>query len=330
VKACWTSGTVWVRFALACGALLFTASLGPTALAQAPVPTQSELVHHTIEVYPLWQERAPGAQSDLEDETPTLTVMRPHRGRENGTAVVIAPGGGYIGLAGMLEGIEPAAWFTARGVTAFVLTYRVGPKARLPIPLLDGARAVRLVRANADAFGIDPARIGMMGFSAGGHLAATTAVEATVGDADSEDPIERVSSRPDFLILAYPWLEAVQVHADGTSPYCDFAEIRGGPPCDPQDYTRFRPVEHVTKAAPPTFLFHTTDDELVPVVGTVRFYEALVDSGVPAELHAFGTGPHGVGLGGRSPALSRWPELLEEWLRAGSLLEEAPPDVERE
>src|SRR5207237_7394823 len=139
----------------------------------------------------------------------------------NGTAIVIAPGGAYIGLAGTLEGVEPAAWFTARGATAFILTYRVGPQARLPISLFDGARAIRFVRANAKTFGVDPARIGMMGFSAGGHLAATTAVDATAGDPKADDLVERVSSRPDFLILAYPWLEGMQVRSDGTSSYCD-------------------------------------------------------------------------------------------------------------
>jgi len=315
------------RNALIAAMAILASSSGQPALAQVPTPSETTLVQQKVEVYRLWAERAPGAEGDLEDETPTLTVFRPQGGRTNGTAVVIAPGGAYIGLAGMLEGVEPAAWFTARGVTAFVLKYRVGPKARLPIPLLDGARAIRFVRANADTLKVDPERIGMMGFSAGGHLAATTAVDATTGEIDSADPIERASSRPDFLILGYPWLEGMQVRADGTSSYCDFAKTRGGPPCDPQEYARFRPVEHVTEAAPPTFLFHTTDDGLVPVAGTVRFYEALVESRVPAELHAFATGPHGAGLGGRSPALSHWPELLQEWLRARQLLGEPRSDV---
>jgi acetyl esterase/lipase len=325
-----TSRTVLAQAALSGAVFIVTSSFGQTALAQAPAPKRTELVQQKVDVYRLWAERAPGAQGDLDDETPTLTVFRPQGERANGTAVVIAPGGAYIGLAGMLEGIEPAAWFTTRGVTAFILEYRVGPKARLPIPLLDGARAIRFVRANADAFNVDPERIGMMGFSAGGHLAATTAVDATAGEPDARDPIERVSSRPDFLILAYPWLEGMQVRADGTSSYCDFAKMRGGPTCDPREYAQFRPVEHVTKAAPPTFLFHTTDDELVPVAGTVRFYEALVSSGVPAELHAFETGSHGSGLGGRSPALSHWPELLEEWLRSRRLLPESATGPARE
>jgi acetyl esterase/lipase len=312
--------------ALVCAMAVSALSWGQTALPQIPASNSFELVQQKIETYRLWPGRAPRAQSDANEETPALTILRPQGGRTNGTAIVIAPGGAYVGLAGMLEGVEPAAWFTARGATAFILTYRVGPKARLPIPLLDGARAIRFVRANAQAFGLDTARIGMMGFSAGGHLAATTAVDATAGEPKSQDPIERVSSRPDFLILVYPWLEGMQVRADGTSSYCDFANRRGGgPACQPKEYAQFRPVAHVTRTMPPTFLYHTTDDELVPALGTVRFYEAEVENGVPAELHAFATGPHGSGLGGHGRALSHWPELLEEWLRARQLLPEAGP-----
>ena len=231
-----------------------------------------------------------------------------------------APGGGYLALASSLEGLEPAAWFTARGVTAFVLTYRVGTTARLPTPLLDGARAIRFVRAHAAEFQIDPDRIGMMGFSAGGHLAASTAVDATLGRLDATDPIERFSSRPDFLILAYPWREATKVLPSGASSYCTFAMALRGPACDPKDYAAFAPTAHVSDRTPPTFIYHTTDDETVPVGGSIRFYEALVAHKVPAEFHAFASGRHGSGLGGYSPALSLWPELLDQWLRALNIL----------
>lgn len=288
----------------------------PDPLAAYHVGAELKAVPSTaVDVYRLW----PGAGKD-EAGTPTLTVMRPHAGRGNGTAIVIAPGGAYIGLAGMLEGVEPAAWFTAHGVTAFILTYRVGPAARLPVPFADGARAMRFVRANAKAFEVDPGRIGMMGFSAGGHLAATTAVDATPGNPDAADPIERVGSRPDFLVLAYPWLEGMQLRADGTSQYCEFLLHSGASECRSQDYVRFRPLDHVTKDMPPTFLYHTTNDELVPVSGTVRFYEALVERGVPAELHAFESGHHGSGLAGDMPLLSEWPVLLEHWLRGRGLV----------
>ena len=272
------------------------------------------------ETYRLWPDRAPNASSDTPDETPTVTLFRPPLGKANGTAVIIAPGGAYIALAGGLEGSEPAAWFTARGITAFVLKYRVGATARLPTPLLDGARAVRFVRTHAAAFRVAPKRVGMMGFSAGGHLAATTAVEATPGHAADPDPVERASSRPDFLILGYPWLEGTQITGNGTSQYCNFARLRAPAPCNPADYVAFAPTRRVTETTPPTFIYHTTNDELVPAAGSVRFYEALVAHKVPAELHVFESGHHGSGLGGPSPALSRWPDLMQEWLRGRGLL----------
>lgn len=271
-----------------------------------------------IDVYRLW----PKGKDYAGAAEPTLTVMRPHPGRANGTAVIIAPGGAYIRLAGMLEGVEPAAWFTAHGATAFVLRYRVGPEAPLPVPFDDAERAMRFVRANAETFDIDPARIGMMGFSAGGHLAATTAVNAKPGDPDAEDPMARVSTRPDFLILGYPWLEGMKRRDDGGSQYCDFAKMAGWDDCRARDYDRFLPIKKVTADMPPTFIYHTTNDELVPVSGSIRFYQALVDHGAPAEFHAFENGSHGTGLGGADVALSSWPDLLGKWLNGRGLLEQ--------
>jgi len=277
------------------------------------------------ETYRLWPDRAPLATGDSPSETPTLTVFRPG-GRSNGTAVIIAPGGAYIGLSSVLEGVEPARWFTTRGVTAFVLTYRVGKYGRLPKPFPDGARAVRFVRVHAAEFKIDPSRIGMMGFSAGGHLAATTAVDATPGNPDAADPAERVTSRPDFLILGYPWLEGTQTEPNGHSSYCDFVASALHETCNPQDYISYYPTKHVSSDTPPTFIYHTTDDGLVPVSGSVRFYLALVANKVPAEMHLFQTGPHGTGLGGDDPQLSQWQYLLQEWMRARGLLAEPPRD----
>jgi acetyl esterase/lipase len=287
-------------------------------LTSAPTPGALATIS-----YRLWPDAAPGAPDATAASTPTLTVYRPFIARPNGAAVVIAPGGAYIGLASRLEGAEPAAWFTARGITAFVLTYRVGPKAMLPIPLMDGARAMRFVRAHAADFRVDPNRIGMMGFSAGGHLAATTAVDATAGDPQAADPIERISSRPDFLVLVYPWLEGTQLRPDRGSSYCDFV-TRLKAPCSPDQFAKFTPLAHVSDKTPPTFLFHTTNDELVPVGGSTRFYQALVDHGVPAELHAFADGRHGSGLGGGSPILQTWPGLLDMWLRARGVIDPSP------
>lgn len=308
-------------FALSLSFVGLASSVGAEELKpDAPLPAEL-----TPGAYRLWPGRAPNAMSDSAAETPTLTVFRPQFPVANSPAVVIAPGGGYVLLAARLEGVEPAAWFTSRGVTAFVLTYRVGTSARLPTPLLDGARAIRFVRAHAAELKIDPHRIGMMGFSAGGHLAAMTAAEATPGQPDAPDPVERVSSRADFLILAYPWLEATNLRPNGTSAYCDFAKYLLRAACNPKDYVRFEPTSHVDSKAPPTFIYHTTNDETAPVAASIRFYQALVDSGVKAEFHGFESGRHGSGLGGQSRALSRWPELLDEWLRGRGVLEGNPP-----
>lgn len=300
-----------------------TISNGPVA-AQAAAPAPADTVALPaaalgLETVRLWQGRAPEASSDGAAETPTLTLFRPQFNTENGTAVIVAPGGGYMALSMMLEGRQVADWFTSRGITAFVLQYRVGPKARLPIPLLDGARAVRYVRANAARFKINPNRIGMIGFSAGGHLTATTAGKADAGMATSPDPIERVSSRPDFAILAYPWLEGAAIEPTGKSQYCMFQ----GTACDSKRYIQYRPINDVTESFPPTFIYHTTADSLVHATGIVSFYQALIAKKVPVEMHIFANGQHGTGLGGADPALTHWPELLEEWLRGQGLLKKA-------
>ncbi|WP_315760278.1 alpha/beta hydrolase [Sphingomonas sp. Y38-1Y] len=301
--------------------MIFASFWTALALSMAPSPQQpSGEPVLGMETVRLWPGRAPEAKGDGPDETPTLAIMRPHRGHENGTAIVVAPGGGYVGLADNLEGRQVADWFASRGVTAFVLKYRVGPKARLPIPFADGQRAVRYVRANAATLGIDPARIGMIGFSAGGHLSATVATLGEAGRADASDPIDRVSSRPDFLVLGYPWLEGMKLDARGRSQYCDFSPVN----CDPKRFERYQPVRTVTERTPPTFIYHTTADGLVPAMGSLRFYEALQAKKVPVELHVFANGDHGTGLGGADPALARWPELMENWLRAQRLLDRKP------
>ena len=307
------SGLILALAALASGAS--AQGVGAGLKPDAPVPAILQ-----TPTYRLWPGRAPNATSDAPAETPTLTLFKPQANKANGTSVIIAPGGAYVGLAAMLEGTEPAAWFTAHGVTAFVLTYRVGGLARLPTPLLDGARAVRFVRSHAADFKLDPKWIGMMGFSAGGHLAASTAVDATDGLDAATDPVERVSSRPDFLVLAYPWLEATAIDAQGRSQYCTFARLGAKQPCVPKEFEGFAPIAKVDSRTPPTFIYHTTDDKLVPVQGPLKFYAALVAHKVPAEIHVFEPGDHGSGLGGSNPALSRWPDLLEAWLRLHALI----------
>lgn len=268
-----------------------------------------------IDTYRLWSGRAAGAQGDGIDETPTISRFRLQPGLANGAAVIVAPGGAYLGHASALEGRQVADWFAARGVTAFVLRYRTGAKSRLPVPFSDGHRAIQFVRANAMKFGIDADRIGFVGFSAGGHLGATIAATAVEGDPDAADTIDRVSSRPDFLILAYPWLEGTVIEADGMSPYCRFARDFAKASCRSEEFVKYQPLLLAHGAMPPTFIFHTASDGIAPVGASVRFYQALLAHKVPAELHVFEKGEHGAGLGGSDPVLSQWTNLLDHWLR---------------
>jgi acetyl esterase/lipase len=241
----------------------------------------------------------------------------PHPGRENGSAVVIFPGGAYVGLAANLEGRQVADWFTARGFRAFILKYRVSSNGYLlPIPLLDARRAVQTVRGRAGDYHIDPNRIVVIGFSAGGHLAALSGTKFVPGNPDANDPIERASSRPDYLVLGYPWIGAISSDTSHLS-YCKLFNVMDR--CEALR-AAYSPDLFVTKDTPPTFWYHTFNDQTVPVEQGLRFYEALVKAGVPAEAHIFANGPHGTGLGSGDPALDQWPDLLEKWLRAQGLL----------
>jgi acetyl esterase/lipase len=270
-----------------------------------------------IQTIRLWPGDAPEAKGKACEDTPTLTIFEPWRGYENGSAVVVLPGGGYVGLAGNLEGSQVASWFTSHGFRAFVLSYRLSSHGYLlPVPLLDARRAIQTVRARARDYQIDPKRIVVIGFSAGGHLAALSATQFIPGNPDAEDTIERVSSRPDFLVLGYPWIGAISSDTSHLS-YCKLFNVMDR--CEALR-TAYSPDLFVTRETPPTFLFHTFDDETVPVEQGLRFYQALVKAGVPAEAHIFATGKHGSGLGKGDAALDQWPSLLETWLRAQGLL----------
>jgi len=228
---------------------------------------------------------------------------------------VIPPGGAYVGLASNLEGRQVADWFAARGVTAFVLNYRLGVENPYPIPLLDAQRSVRLVRSLSASYDLSPNRIGIMGFSAGGHLAAMEATASDEGKPNAADPLERFSDRPDFLILGYAWLNAMQPNNRNLITYCSV--LRSFPARDCTDWEqKYTPAVHVTANTPPTFIYGTSDDAVVPVQASVDFYSALVAAGVSAEMHLFRHGAHGTGLGGGDAALDMWPTLLEAWLRA--------------
>jgi acetyl esterase/lipase len=279
-----------------------------------------------VETIRLWPGPAPQAKGDTCDDIPTLTVFEPHPGTGNGSAVVIFPGGAYTHLAGNLEGRQVADWFTARGFIAFILCYRLGSHGYLlPVPLLDARRAIQTVRARAADYHIAPNRIAVIGFSAGGHLAALAATQPVPGDPNAEDSIDRASSRPDYLVLGYPWIGAITTDTSHLS-YCKLFNVMDQ--CEALR-AQYDPVLFVTRDTPPTFLYHTFTDQTVPVEQPLRFYDALVKAGVDSELHIFASGGHGSGLGKGDPALDQWPNLLEIWLRAHGLLtaENASPAV---
>jgi acetyl esterase/lipase len=270
-----------------------------------------------IQTIRLWPGPAPQAKGDTCDDIPTLTIFDPHPGTATGSAVLIFPGGSYAHLAGNLEGRQIADWFTARGFRAFILSYRLSSNGYLlPVPLLDARRAVQTVRARAADYHISPDRLVVIGFSAGGHLAALSGTQFIPGSPDAEDPIDRVSSRPDYLVLGYPWIGAITTDTSHLS-YCKLFNVM-----DQCETLRaaYSPDLFVTKDTPPTFIYHTFTDQTVPVEQTLRFYNALVKAGVDSELHIFANGPHGTGLGKGDPALDQWPGLLENWLRAKGLL----------
>jgi acetyl esterase/lipase len=274
-----------------------------------------------IQTIRLWPGDAPEAKGTTCDDIPTLSILEPQPGHENGSAVVVLPGGAYRGLAANLEGRQVADWFTAHGFRAFVLRYRLSSHGYLlPVPLLDARRAVQLVRARALDYHIDPNRIVVIGFSAGGHLAALSGTQFVPGKPDAEDPIDRVSSRPDYLVLGYPWIGAISSDTSHLS-YCKLFNVMDQ--CEALRLA-YSPDLFVTKETPPTFWYHTFNDQTVPVEQGLRFYEALVKAGVPAEAHIFANGPHGTGLGKGDAALDQWPSLLETWLRAQGLLSAKP------
>ncbi len=280
--------------------LVATASLSamPAQQAASPLP---EL---------LWPNGAPMAQGTAEIDQPTLTTFLPVNNPTK-TGVIIAPGGGYAGLATQKEGDDFALWLNARGVAGFVLKYRLGPNYHHPVELGDAQRAIRTVRAKAAQLGIAPDHIGMWGSSAGGHLTASAGTLFDQGPAANADAIDHESARPDFLVLAYPVITLEDPYAHTGSRHF----LLGDNP-DPALVEHMSLEKQVTKDTPPTFLYTTTDDGTVPVMNSVMFYSALVAAKVPAEMHIFAHGPHGTGLASGFPDLKGWPDLLATWMRS--------------
>jgi acetyl esterase/lipase len=289
-----------IAFALSGLVVIF---LAVPCLAQGPVATSppTEL---------LWPQGAPGAAGDEAADKPTLTAFLPPADQANGTAVVICPGGGYGHLAIDHEGTQIAQWLNSMGVAGFVLRYRIAPRYHHPAPLQDVQRAIRTVRARAGEWKGDPGRIGIIGFSAGGHLASTAGTHFDAGNPSSDDPVERVSSRPDFMILCYPVITFSEPNLHSGSMH----NLLGEHP-DPKLIENLSNEKQVTPRTPPTFLFHTDNDPVVASQNSVLFYLALKKAGVPAEMHIYERGQHGVGLAQADPVLRSWPGRCADWMR---------------
>jgi acetyl esterase/lipase len=254
----------------------------------------------------LWEGQAPNQKGDGPDDIPTLQIIRPEKDPD-GSAIIVCPGGGYTHLAPH-EGEPVARHLNQTGVTGFVLRYRRAPYKH-PTPLLDAARAIRTVRARAKEWQLDPTRIGILGFSAGGHLAATISTKFDDGDATAADPIDRVSSRPDVSVLCYPVITFTEVSAHTGSRKNLLGE---NPPAELVE--QLSAERHVTPRTPPTFLFHTMADPGVPVENSLLYAAALRANKIPYAMHIYEQGRHGVGLAENDPVLRTWPTLLSNWL----------------
>jgi acetyl esterase/lipase len=264
----------------------------------------------------LWPEGAPGALGNSASDQPRLTLFlsKEKVGRGSKTGVLVLPGGGYSGLSVDQEGFPSVKWLNSVGISAFLLAYRVGPRYHHPIELGDASRAMRWIRSHAAEFGVDPHRIGVWGFSAGGHLASTLGTHFDGGDSSAKDAISRSSDRPDFMILTYPVIGPWGKASEGS-----FANLLGDHP-DPAVLEDLTNDKHVTAETPPTFLVHGNDDQWVWPENSINFYLALRRAGVPAELHIYQRGEHGFGLAESDPVLSSWTVLLANWLRLRGLL----------
>ncbi len=268
------------------------------------------------ETIKLWPGGAPGAMGDKPEDTPSLEIFKPTE-KANGAAMVVCPGGGYGALAKDHEGKQIAQFYNSLGVTAYVLYYRLGTHGyHHPIELNDAKRALRWVRTNADKFGIDPKRIGITGFSAGGHLAASAATLFDEGDKNATDPIERASSRPDVCVLGYPVITLI-----GGPEHRGSRNNLLGPEKDNDELaTKLSAQNNVTPRTPTTFIFQTDADTTVPAENAVFFYLALRKNKVPAEMHIYQSGPHGVGLKLSDPVLGTWSQHLAAWLKLNGFL----------
>lgn len=266
----------------------------------------------------IWPDGAPGATGSSPADIPSITIYLPSAGESNRTAVVICPGGGYGGLVMSYEGHDIARWLNGYGIVSIVLKYRVSPYQH-PAPFQDGRRAIRIVRARAAELGIDPGRIVMMGFSAGGHLASTVGTHFDAGDPTAKDPLDRVSCRPDFLALIYP------VITMGTFSHAGSVRRLLGETPSAELIALLSNEKHVTAGTPPTFLAHSKADQLVPSENSASFAEACRLKNVPVEYVELEQGAHGLGCG-KSPEWEAWQAKYIIWLTAHGLIRQTEPD----
>jgi len=280
------------------------------------------------QILPLWKADPPNYREtgevtiwDTSDivrvrnvQKPDIAVFLPSKKNATGEAVVICPGGGYGILAYDWEGSDIARWLNSKGIAALVLKYRLPGSASNIVPhkspLMDAQRAMRLVRSNAEKWNIDPGKIGVMGFSAGGHLASTLSTHYDGGDPSSSDPVERVSCRPDFSVLVYPVISFTEEFKHSGS-----RKNLLGEDADDSLVKQYSNELQVTEDTPPAILIHSDDDKVVPVENSIAYYKALRANQVSSELHIYPYGSHGYSLAIGQGHLSTWPDRVIEWIR---------------
>ncbi|NWJ52953.1 MAG: alpha/beta hydrolase [Bacteroidetes bacterium] len=285
----------------------------------------------TIDNMKLWPNQAPysnGKTTPMKEVRPTffsnigeaeLDIYRPEPGKANGTAVIICPGGGYAGESMIKEGSQVALWFNSFGVTGIVLKYRIpgsdGVTDREKAPISDAQRAIRYIRSKSAELGLKSNQIGIMGFSAGGHLASTAGTHFDDGNTQASDPVEKVSCRPDFMLLIYP-----VVSMDTTITHRGSRLNLLGKNPDPEKVKYYSADQNVTANTPPTFLVHASDDKTVKVDNSINLYFALQRMGIPVEMHIFEKGGHGFGLDQTKGTALAWPDRCKGWMEQHNFL----------
>ncbi len=313
---------------LTCFSFILATVLFSVALAEPKNPTMVDGQDEQIMLYngeppgkPVWNNTGPIPETVFDKygyyrfvRDPAIDVFHAKGSKLTRAAVIICPGGSYSGLAFRKEGITTAKWFRDRGITAMVLRYRFAPY-RYPVPMTDVQRAIQLVRSNAVKWDIDPGRVGVMGFSAGGHTASTATVNHVAADPQSDDPVRRVGSRPDFSVLVYPviTMEMPTTHSGSRKNLL-------GPDPDDELINQASSHKHVSDRTPPTLLVCSEDDTVVPIRNSQLFLEALKAKGVKCKMLTYGQGGHGYGLGKKGTDATAWPEECLKWMREIELL----------